>query len=98
MDYPYRVSAMNRDDKVLLDKQLWGVAAQPPSLLGLALTAVFLGGLVIGSFLFGRDGRRAALKPNDVTGSVVPQKPRVKLPHVKLQIPDLGIARPETTD
>jgi hypothetical protein len=89
---------MNRDDKALLDKQLWGVAAQPPSLLGLALAAVFFGGLVIGSFLFGRDGRHAAMKSTDVTGSVLPQKPRARLPQLKLQVPDLGIERPSTID
>jgi hypothetical protein len=61
---------MNRRDKALLNKQLWGVAARPPSRIGLALVAVFLGGILIGSTLFGRGSSGPAVAANDVTGSI----------------------------
>jgi hypothetical protein len=87
---PYRVFAMSRKDKALLDKQLWGVNPRPPNLIGLAFAAVFLGGVVIGSILFARDYRQAVITSNDVTGSIMLKKPRLK-------IPDLKIERPGTT-
>jgi hypothetical protein len=46
---------MNRRDKALLDKQLWGINPSPPSLIGLALVAMFLGGIIVGSALFARE-------------------------------------------
>ncbi len=64
---------MNCRDKRLLDRQLWGVNPNPPSLIGLALVAVFLGGLVIGSVLFTHDKQARAIS-NDVTGSISAQK------------------------
>jgi hypothetical protein len=74
---------MDRRDKVLLDKQLWGVNPNPPSLIGLAFTAVFLGGIIIGSVLFAREVRQARANLNDVTGSISAQKSRVQIPHSK---------------
>lgn len=59
---------MNRRDKALLNKQLWGVAAHRPSLMGAAMVAVFLGGILIGSTLFGRGPTAPAVA--DVTGSI----------------------------
>jgi len=69
---------MDRRDKALLDKQLWGVDPHPPSRMGLALVAVFLGGIAIGSILFARDYKQAHADLNDVTGSISPQKPHVR--------------------
>ena len=46
---------MNRDDLELLDKQLWGVSADPPQssiVIVLVVIAVFLAGIAIGDFLF----------------------------------------------
>ena len=74
---------MDRHDKALLDKQLWGVNPNPPSLIGLALAAVFLGGIIIGSVLFAREVRQARANSNDVTGSISAQKSRVQIPHSK---------------
>jgi hypothetical protein len=70
---------MDRHDKSLLDKQLWGVSPNPPSLIGLALVAVFFGGLVVGSVLFTRE-RHANAISNDVTGSISAQKSQTKWP------------------
>ena len=69
---------MNRREKTLLDKQLWGVHPHPPSLIGLAFVAVFLGGLVIGSVLFAREYKQSRATSTDVTGSISVQKPRAK--------------------
>jgi len=74
---------MDRHDKALLDKQLWGVNPNPPSLIGLLLAAVFLGGIIIGSFLFAREVRQARANMNDVTGSISTQKSRAQTPHSK---------------
>ena len=71
---------INRHDKVLLDKQLWGVDPHPPSLIGLGFAVVFLGGIVIGSVLFAREYRQAHAILTDVTGTISPQKPRVQVP------------------
>jgi hypothetical protein len=85
---------MDRNDKALLDRQLWGVAPHPPSLIGLAFAAVFFGGLVIGSFLFARAERHARLNSTDVTGTISSHKRRLQVPHSKLHVPDLKIERP----
>jgi hypothetical protein len=61
---------LDRHDKVLLDKQLWGVNPTPPSLAGLALLAVFVGGIIIGSLLFAREHKQTRTVSNDVTGSI----------------------------
>jgi len=61
---------MNRNDKALLDKQLWGVNPEPPGLIGLALVGVFLGGLVIGSFLFARESRHTQAASHNITGTI----------------------------
>jgi hypothetical protein len=61
---------MDRRDKTLLDKQLWGVNPYPPSLSGLALVAVFLGGIVIGSVLFAREVKHSRTLSHDITGTV----------------------------
>ena len=61
---------MNRRDKALLDKQLWGVNPTPPSLAGLALVAMFVIGIIIGSILFAREHKQAHAASNDVTGTV----------------------------
>jgi len=74
---------MDRHDKALLDRQLWGVHPHPPSLIGLALAAVFLGGIIIGSVLFAREVRQSRANLNDVTGSISAQKSRVQIPHPK---------------
>jgi hypothetical protein len=66
---------MDRRDKALLDKQLWGVDPHPPGLMGLVLVAVFVGGIVIGSVLFARDYKQARVDSSDVTGSISAQKP-----------------------
>ncbi|MDD1748460.1 MAG: hypothetical protein LUO89_01155 [Methanothrix sp.] len=71
---------MNRRDKTLLDKQLWRVHPHPPSLIGLAFTAIFLGGIIIGSILFAREHRQTRAASTDVTGTISPQKPRVEVP------------------
>ncbi len=76
---------MDRRDKTLLDKQLWGVNPNPPSLIGLALVAVFMGGIAIGSFLFAREYRQARAISNDVTGSISAQKHRAKAPASKTE-------------
>jgi hypothetical protein len=65
---------MNRREKTLLDRQLWAVDPTPPSLMGLALVAVFLGGIIIGSVLFARE-RHTHADTRDVTGTVTIEKP-----------------------
>lgn len=65
---------MNRDDKSLLDKQLWGVNPNPPGLLGLALVAMFFGGLVVGSVLFSHEKKQTREMSGDITGSISAQK------------------------
>ena len=64
---------MDRHDKALLDKQLWGVNPTPPSLAGLALVALFVSGIIIGSVLFAREHRQSHTVSNDVTGTVAPE-------------------------
>ena len=74
---------MDRHDKTLLDKQLWGVDPHPPSLIGLGFIAVFVGGLIIGSFLFARAYNPATAPSTDITGSIPAKKPGVKTPHLQ---------------
>ena len=64
---------MNRRDKALLDKQLWGVNPTPPSLAGLALIAMFVSGIIIGSVLFAREYKQSHTVLTDVTGTVTPK-------------------------
>jgi hypothetical protein len=80
-----RVFTMDRHDKALLDKQLWRVDPHPPSLIGLAFVAVFLGGIIIGSVLFAREFRQTHATSTDITGSISPQKPRVQAPDLKTE-------------
>jgi hypothetical protein len=50
---------MNRRDRELLDKQLWGVHSSAPvegGPLSFAFVAVFLGGLFLGGWLFAHTG------------------------------------------
>jgi hypothetical protein len=75
---------MNRHDIALLEKQLWGVDPHPPSLIGLALVAVFFGGIIVGSVLFAREYRQTHAPSIDVTGTISPQKPRVQVPDSKI--------------
>jgi hypothetical protein len=65
---------MNRQDKALLDKQLWGANPDRPGggLFGLALVAVFVGGIIIGSVLFAREVKQARPASHDITGSIAP--------------------------
>jgi hypothetical protein len=63
---------MNRRDKALLDKQLWGVNPTPPSLAGLALIAMFVSGIIIGSVLFAREYKQSHIS-TDVTGTTTPK-------------------------
>jgi hypothetical protein len=65
---------MNRNEKALLEKQLWVVDARPQRLVALALAAVFVGGIIIGSVLFTHDARMSRATSADVTGSIPPQK------------------------
>lgn len=61
---------MHQRDQELLDKQLWGVSPGPPRnsvVLGLAFTAVFLGGLSIGGILFAQKGNQTQLTSQDAT-------------------------------
>jgi hypothetical protein len=71
---------MSRHDIALLEKQLWGVDPHPPSLIGLAFVAVFLGGIIVGSVLFAREYRQTHAASIDVTGTISPQKPQVQIP------------------
>jgi hypothetical protein len=53
---------MNRRERELLDKQLWGVSPAPPrhrGALSLAFLAVFLTGLSAGGFLFAQKNNQA---------------------------------------
>lgn len=72
---------MNRKEKALLQKQLWVVDSEPYRMVGLALAAVFIGGLIIGSVLFGRDTRVSRATSADVTGSISPQTPPLPASH-----------------
>jgi hypothetical protein len=63
---------MDRRDKTLLDRQLWGVNPTPPSLAGLALVATFVGGIIIGSVLFAREHKQTHAASTDVTGTIPP--------------------------
>jgi hypothetical protein len=79
---------MNRRDKALLEKQLWGVDPHPPSLLGLAFVAVFFGGIIVGSVLFTREYRQTHATSIDVTGAISPQMPRAQVPDSKIERTD----------
>ena len=60
---------MNERDQELLDKQLWGLSPSAPPqrhALFLACAAAFLGGLVIGGFLFAHDGKQTQMTARDV--------------------------------
>jgi hypothetical protein len=61
---------MDRRDKTLLDRQLWGVNPTPPSLAGLALVAMFVSGIIIGSVLFAREHKQTRAVSSDVTGTI----------------------------
>lgn len=81
---------INRHDKAFLDKQLWGIDPNPPSLIGLGFAVIFLSGLVIGSVLFAREygqihrtSTQAA--SGDVTGSISAQKFRVPASNSKTE-------------
>ena len=81
---------INRHDKAFLDKQLWGIDPNPPSLIGLGFAAIFLSGLVIGSVLFAREygqTHRTSTQAasGDVTGSISAQKPRVQTSNSKTE-------------
>jgi hypothetical protein len=76
---------IGRNDRALLDKQLWGVDPHPPSLIGLGFAAVFLGGVIIGSVLFAREHKQVRLIGPDVTGSISSQKAHVPLPGLKAE-------------
>jgi len=71
---------MDRRDKRLLDKQLWGVDPHPPSLIALAFAVVFFGGIFIGSVLFGGEHRKSQATLSDVTGSISPGKQHIQIP------------------
>ena len=71
---------MDRRDKKLLDKQLWGVDPYPPSLIGLAFAAAFFGGIFIGSVLFSPGHKQTRAASSDVTGTIPAQKPRISAP------------------
>jgi hypothetical protein len=71
---------LNRHDKTLLDKQLWGVNPTPPSLIGLAMVAVFFGGLVIGSVMFSHERKQTREISGDITGSIPAHMSRTKWP------------------
>ena len=65
---------MNRHDKALLDKQLWGVNPHPPgNLIGLAFIAVFFGGIITGSVLFAREHKQAHATAAKTTGTTTVQ-------------------------
>lgn len=76
---------MDRRDRTLLDKQLWGVNPQPPTLIGLGFLVVFLGGIFIGAFLFARDYKQTSAASTDITGSISAQKSRAKTPPFKIK-------------
>ena len=76
---------MNRRDKALLEKQLWGVDPHPPSLIGLAFVAVFFGGIIVGSVLFTREYRQTHAASIDVTGAISPQTPHIQVPDSKTE-------------
>jgi hypothetical protein len=61
---------MDRRDKALLDRQLWGVNPTPPSLAGVALVAMFVSGMIIGSVLFAREYKQTRAVSTDVTGTI----------------------------
>ena len=71
-----------------MNKQLWGVAPRPPGLIGLAFAAVFLGGIVIGSTLFGRGPSAAIDALNDVTGSITKSAAHIAAAPFRLDRPE----------
>ncbi len=77
---------MNRRDKSLLDKQLWGVNPTPPSLAGLALVVIFLSGVIIASFLFAREYKQTRAVSNDVTGTIGPKSLKPESPKTPRQL------------
>ena len=81
---------INRHDKAFLDKQLWGIDPNPPSLIGLGFAVVFLSGLVVGSVLFAREYGQihrtsTQATAGDVTGSISTQKSRVRASNSKTE-------------
>jgi len=71
---------MDRRDKRLLDKQLWGIDPYPPSIIALGFATVFIGGIFIGSVLFGHEHKQSQVDMTDVTGSISPRKPFSQIP------------------
>jgi hypothetical protein len=72
---------MNQHDQELLDKQLQSVSAAPPNevTVMLAIVAVFLTGVAIGSFLYASTEQPMQMAFNDTA-------PAAALPHAALQI------------
>ncbi len=61
---------MTRQDRELLDKQLWGVSTPPPTrtgIIGLMTIVVFIVGIATGGMLFGQDSEHAHFTSAHVT-------------------------------
>lgn len=64
---------MNQRDQELLDKQLWGVTANPPTkggIIGLMGVAIFFVGIAIGAVLFAHESKPTRIAVNDLAAAI----------------------------
>jgi hypothetical protein len=64
---------MDRHDRELLDKQLWGVSRSPPrngGIIGLGFVMVFLAGIAIGDILFAHESKQMQIASHDAVAAI----------------------------
>ena len=64
---------MDRHDRELLDKQLWGVSRSPPrngGIIGLGFVMAFFAGIAIGDILFAHESKQMQIASHDAVAAI----------------------------
>ena len=64
---------INRQDKALLDRQLWAGHPHPSRFISLGFAALFLGGIMIGFVLFAGENKQTYVSLTDLNGTFLPR-------------------------